>query len=131
MGPPLLTKQKYTLTNQFVTHKVKPSLRLAITPTSEGIDPFIEWVVSLTDRIGRARVLARVQRMAAGNFGDCKPLDSGAWELRIDHGPSYRVYYARAGSQLILLLIGGDKRKQKADIATAIDYWQDWQRKNK
>ena len=98
--------------------------------TPEGKDPFKDWIASLADRMARARLLARVQRMAAGNFGDCKPLDGGVWELRIDHGPGYRVYYARSGSRLVLLLIGGDKRKQQTDIATAIDYWQDWQRRN-
>lgn len=98
--------------------------------TQEGKDPFKDWIASLADRMARARLLARVQRMAAGNFGDCKPLDGGVWELRIDHGPGYRVYYARAESRLVLLLIGGDKRKQQTDIATAIDYWQDWQRRN-
>ena len=98
--------------------------------TQEGKDPFKDWIASLADRMARARLLARVQRMAAGNFGDCKPLDGGVWELRIDHGPGYRVYYARAGSRLELLLIGGDKRRQQTDIATAIDYWQDWQRRN-
>ena len=97
--------------------------------TPEGKDPFKDWIASLADRMARARLLARVQRMAAGNFGDCKPLDGGVWELRIDHGPGYRVYYARAGSRLVLL-IGGDKRRQQTDIATAIDYWQDWQRRN-
>ena len=99
--------------------------------TPEGKDPFKDWVMSLADRMARARLLARVQRMAAGNFGDCKPLDKGVWELKIDHGAGYRIYYARANSRLILLLIGGDKRRQKADIATAIDYWQDWQGRNK
>jgi putative addiction module killer protein len=99
--------------------------------TQEGKDPFKDWIASLADRMARARLLARVQRMAAGNFGDCKPLDGGVWELKIDHGPGYRVYYARAGSHLILLLIGGDKRRQQTDIATAIDYWQDWQRRHK
>lgn len=98
--------------------------------TQEGKDPFKDWIASLADRMARARLLARVQRMAAGNFGDCKPLDGGVWELRIDHGPGYRFYYARAGSRLVLLLIGGDKRRQQTDIATAIDYWQDWQRRN-
>ena len=58
--------------------------------TAEGKDPFKDWVSGLADRMARARVLARVQRMAAGNFGDCKPLDGGVWELRIDHGPGYR-----------------------------------------
>lgn len=99
--------------------------------TPEGKDPFKNWLESVVDRMARARVLARVQRMGAGNFGDCKPLNGGVWELRIDQGPGYRVYYAKAGSRLILLLIGGDKRRQQADIATALDYWKDWQRRHK
>src|SRR5574337_767429 len=87
--------------------------------TPEGREPFREWLASLGDRMAKARIAARVQRLAAGNFGDCKPLDGGVWELRIDHGPGYRVYYARAGERLILLLVGGDKRHQQADIETA------------
>ena len=81
--------------------------------TPEGKDPFKNWLESVVDRMARARVLARVQRMGAGNFGDCKPLNGGVWELRIDQGPGYRVYYAKAGSRLILLLIGGDKTGDK------------------
>ncbi|MES2262046.1 MAG: type II toxin-antitoxin system RelE/ParE family toxin [Pseudomonadota bacterium] len=96
----------------------------------DGHDPMKEWLANLADRQARARILVRVQRMAAGNFGDCKPLANGVWELRIDHGPGYRVYYARSGEKLLLLLIGGDKRKQQADIATAIAYWKDWNRRN-
>jgi putative addiction module killer protein len=68
--------------------------------------------------------------MAAGNFGEHKPLSDGVWELRIDHGPGYRVYYAQAGQRVLLVLIGGDKRRQQADIETAVRYWQDWQRRN-
>lgn len=74
-------------------------------------------------------MLTRIQRMRAGNFGDCKPVGSGVWELRIDYGPGYRVYYALAGQQLILLLQGGDKRKQQADIDSAVACWQDWNRR--
>ena len=99
--------------------------------TNDGKDPFKDWVSKLADRVARAKVLARVQRMAAGNFGDCKPLDEGVWELRIDHGPGYRVYYARAGNRLILLLIGGDKRRQQSYIDVAVTYWNDWQRRHK
>ena len=97
--------------------------------TADGHDPFDEWLKGLTDRQARARVVVRMQRMAAGNFGDCKPIADGVWELRIDHGPGYRVYYAQAGRKLILLLIGGDKRKQQADIDAAQEYWQDWKRR--
>ena len=97
--------------------------------TTGGHDPFKEWLANLADRQARARVIVRVQRMAAGNFGDCKPIAEGIWELRIDYGPGYRVYYARAGEKLLLLLIGGDKRKQQADIDTALAYWNDWNRR--
>lgn len=89
------------------------------------------WLAAMADRHARARVLVRVQRMAAGNFGDCKPIAEGVWELRIDWGPGYRVYYAQAGQRLILLLAGGDKRKQQADIATALARWHDWQQRRK
>lgn len=67
--------------------------------------------------------------MAAGNFGDCKPLADGVWELRIDHGPGYRVYYGRIGEKRLLLLGGGDKRKQQAEIDTALASWKDWNRR--
>lgn len=101
--------------------------------TSDGRDPFKDWLAGLADRMARARIIARVGRMAGGNFGDCKPIADGAgvWELRIDHGPGYRVYYAAAGKKIVILLVGGDKRRQKADIKTAEDYWKDWQARNK
>lgn len=98
--------------------------------TEDGRSPLKDWLTDLVDRRARALVLVRLQRMAAGNFGDCKSVVGGVWELRIDHGPGYRVYYARAGKKLLLLLIGGDKRKQQDDIATALAYWQDWKRRN-
>jgi len=98
--------------------------------TEDGRDPMKDWLASLADRQARARIMVRLQRMATGNFGDCKPLAGGVWELRIDHGPGYRVYYTRAGKKLVLLLIGGDKRKQQADIDTAMAYWKDWNRRN-
>ncbi len=85
---------------------------------------------ALANRQARARVLVRVLRMAAGNFGDCKPLDGGVCELRIDWGPGYRVHDALAGRRVVLLLLGGDKRRQRADIAAALTYWQDWQRRS-
>ncbi|MET0268502.1 MAG: type II toxin-antitoxin system RelE/ParE family toxin [Duganella sp.] len=98
--------------------------------TASGRDPLKEWLANLSDRQARVRILVRLQRMGAGNFGDCKPLTDGVWELRIDHGPGYRVYYARADEKLLLLLVGGDKRKQQADIVTAVSYWKDWNRRN-
>lgn len=98
--------------------------------TEAGSDPYADWLAGVADRVARARVLARTQRLRAGTFGDCRVLREGVWELRIDHGPGYRVYYAQAGRRLVLLLIGGDKRTQRSDIDTAVCYWQDWQRRN-
>lgn len=94
-----------------------------------GRDVFGEWLTDLGDRRAQARIALRIERLAAGNMGDCKPLRDGVWELRIDHGPGYRVYYARAGRALVLLLCGGDKHRQQSDILRAISYWQDWQRR--
>lgn len=65
----------------------------------EGFDPYARWLAELAVRQARARVLVRVLRMGAGNFGDCKPVHDGIWELRIDYGPGYRVYYAQAGKR--------------------------------
>lgn len=96
----------------------------------DGSIPFKTWLAGLADRIAKAKIAARVQRVASGNFGDHKPLTDGVWELRVDQGPGYRVYYALAGKQVVLLLVGGDKRRQQADIETAVDYWKDWQKRN-
>ena len=88
-----------------------------------GKDVIGAWFQGLRDR----RVSARIERLAIGLFGDCKPLRESVWEMRIDEGPGYRVYYARAEHRVVLLLCAGDKRTQAADIRRAIDYWHDWQ----
>ncbi len=97
--------------------------------TASGKDVFEEWLESLRDEKAEARIAARITRLAAGNFGDCKPLRDGVWELRIDWGPGYRVYYALVGRTSLLLLCGGDKRKQAADIARSVGYWNDYKRR--
>ena len=89
-----------------------------------------DWINGLKDRVGRARIQVRVDRLAHGNPGQHRHLGEGVSELKIDVGPGYRVYYARAGENLILLLVGGDKRRQQADIETALNYWADWKRRN-
>ena len=71
-------------------------------------------------------MVARIDRLSAGNFGDCKTLRGGLFELRIDWGPGYRVYYAPVGKECVLLLCGGDKRKQSSDIKRALDYLKDY-----
>ena len=95
-----------------------------------GPDHFAQWLEGLKDRQAKARIAVRLIRLQNGNFGDCKPVGEGVWEQRIDWGPGYRVYYAQSGKRLILLLTGGDKRKQQADIDAAVGYWNDWKRKN-
>jgi putative addiction module killer protein len=98
--------------------------------TEDGRDPFQDWVKSLRDPIAKVQVIKRVNRIESGNFGDHKPCRDGVWELRIDQGPGYRVYYAMAGAVVVLLLCGGSKDSQDADIARAIGYWKDWQRRS-
>ncbi len=83
-------------------------------------DTYAQWLDGLRDIKARARVLARVERLAAGNPGDVKPVGEGVSEMRIDYGPGYRVYYTMRGRTLIILLAGGDKRTQASDIKTAM-----------
>ena len=72
------------------------------------------------------KIAGRIDRLAAGNFGDCKPLRQSVCELRIDWGPGYRVYYALLGRVCVLLLWGGDKQKQSSDIERAMEYLKDY-----
>jgi putative addiction module killer protein len=81
---------------------------------------FSLWIDGLRDIRARARVLARVERLIAGNPGDTKPVGEGVSELRIDYGPGYRVYYKRRGRDLVILLAGGDKKRQKKDVQNAL-----------
>ena len=83
-------------------------------------ETYARWLDGLRDLHARARVLARVERLAAGNTRDVKPVGEGISELRIDYGPGYRVYYTMRGRAVIILLAGGDKRTQAADIKTAL-----------
>lgn len=83
-------------------------------------DTFHHWLGSLADRRAKARIVDRIKRASNGNFGDAKPVGSGVSEMRIDCGPGYRVYFFRRGKTLVILLCGGDKKSQKADIAQAI-----------
>ena len=87
---------------------------------------FDGWIRKLKDRRAAARVLGRIDRLAAGNAGDVKPVGGGISELRIDHGPGYRVYYLQDGPRLILLLCGGDKSSQDRDIEQAHRIAEKW-----
>lgn len=81
---------------------------------------FANWLDSLRDIRARARILVRIERLAAGNPGDVKPVSEGVSELRIDYGPGYRVYFKQQGRELVILLAGGDKKTQANDIKTAL-----------
>lgn len=97
--------------------------------TPNGVDVFGTWLLSLRDEKAKARIRARITRLSLGNFGDCKALREGVSELRIDHGPGYRVYFARVGEMIVLLLAGGDKATQRADIAHAVQNLHDFKRR--
>lgn len=96
-----------------------------------GCKPYADWLDGLTDNKTKARIVARVGRMVAGNFGDCKPLRDGVQELKIDFGPGYRVYLSKQGPVLVLLLCGGNKSDQSRDIERAIAYLKDWKQRGK
>ena len=96
-----------------------------------GSDVIGDWMASLGDLKARARIAARLDRLSLGNLGDCKPLREGVSELRIDCGPGYRVYYAMLGRTCVLLLCGGDKRRQASDIKRAIEYLEDFKERTR
>jgi putative addiction module killer protein len=97
--------------------------------TTAGKCPVDEWLDSLRDKRAVARIITQIDRLKTGNFGDHKYLQAGVWELRIDVGPGYRVYYAMRGGTCVLLLCGGVKRRQAADIQRAIACWGDYQKR--
>ena len=87
--------------------------------------PFREWLEEL-DTVTRARVQARVLRFELGNLGDHKEVGGGVWEARMAFGAGYRLYFGRKGRELVLLLMGGDKKSQKSDIRRAKELWADY-----
>ncbi|MGD9504778.1 MAG: type II toxin-antitoxin system RelE/ParE family toxin [Syntrophobacteraceae bacterium] len=97
--------------------------------TESGRKPFKEWLEGLRDIKARAKVRVRLDRARLGNLGDRKAVGAGVWEMRIDYGPGYRVYFGQDGARVILLLLGGDKSAQQRDIETAKRYWLDHQEK--
>jgi len=98
------------------------AIELRYYQTVAGEQPFVELLQGLKDRQARTRIA----RVAVGNFGDTGPVGDGVLELRIDWGPGYRVYFARLGQVVVLLLCGGDKRTQQKDIDRAKAYFEDY-----
>ena len=95
----------------------------------DGKDVYLDWLKQVPAFTAKKQLMERINGGELGNFGDHKFCRDGVWEMRLDIGAGYRVYYAQAGSQVVLLLCGGDKRSQDADIVRAVQYWQDWQRR--
>jgi putative addiction module killer protein len=104
------------------THKYQ----VQVFRTGGGKEPFHEWLSSLDTR-DRAIVRGRIERVRHGLLGDCKSVGGGVFELRINCGPGYRVYFGISGKELVLLLIGGDKKTQKRDILKAKEFWSEWE----
>ncbi len=93
---------------------------------SNGRQPFIEWFESIRDKNTQNRIDKRLERFEDGNFGDCRSVGRGVFELRLHFGPGYRIYFGQIDDRLILLLCGGDKTSQTRDIEIAKAYWQEY-----
>ena len=89
-------------------------------------ETFRHWLAKLRDRVAVARINARIRRLSNGNFGDCKYLRQTIYELRVDHGPGYRVYFTTEGNSVVLLLVGGSKGTQDNDIKNSIRIAEAW-----
>ena len=97
--------------------------------TVDGGSPFDEWLQGLRDPRVRARIRTRLDRASLGNLGDCASVGEGVFELRLFHGPGYRVYYGLHDATVLVLLYGGVKGSQRRDIRTAKAYWSDYRRR--
>ena len=106
-------------------------LELRHYQAADGRRPFLEWLEGLRDKEARRRIEARLAVVAAGSLGDTEPVGHGVLELRIGWGPGYRVYFARIGEVVVLLLCGGDKRSQDQDIKDAKRYFEDFKRRTR
>ncbi len=102
----------------------KITVEMFILP--DGKIPFEKWIKGLRDRTARAKIEIRIARIRLGNFGDYRSVGEGVYELRIDYGPGYRVYYGRSGNRVVLLLCGGDKSSQKEDVKKAKEYFSNY-----
>ena len=93
-----------------------------------GREPFTEWYATIQDRNARNRIQKRLDRLEDGNFGDCRSVGAGVFELRFHFGAGYRIYFGEVENTIVLLLSGGDKSSQARDIERAKDYWLQYKR---
>jgi putative addiction module killer protein len=96
---------------------------------NDGREAFSDWLNGLRNKVAQARIRIRLRQVQAGNFGDCEPVGEGIIELRVHVGAGYRVYCGRHGKTIVLLLCGGDKGSQVADIKRAKGLWSEWKRR--
>jgi putative addiction module killer protein len=131
--PPLLfMKKKMIATMSLISYNINMQKRqLLIYKTTEGKEPFIDWLESIKETKTRNRILTRLDRLQIGNPGDYKYLDQGISELRLKFGAGYRIYYAEEKGKIIILLCGGDKSTQDKDIKKAINYFKDYKEQNR
>ena len=115
----------------FISDNVNEPIELLYYQTRDSRLPYKEWLDGVRDPVAYAAIQSRTDRLKRGLFGDCAPVGNGVWEIRVDTGPGYRVYYARSGKQVVLLLCGGDKRKQAADIKKAKRYAKDYEKRTR
>ena len=106
-----------------------PVIELFRYQREDGLEPLTEWLSALRDKVAQARIRVRLRQVQAGNFGDVEPVGDGVSELRIHVGAGYRVYCARHGRTVVILLCGGDKGSQSADIKRAKEFWLEWKRR--
>jgi len=120
-----LNLDTYSFINENMTYKIEHYLSSAGEQ-----DQYTVWLIQLRNKQAKVAIIRRMMRIENGNFGDHRYCRDGVWEIRIDVGPGYRIYYALAGQRVVLLLCGGDKRTQDTDITRSVNYLQDWQRRN-
>jgi len=102
---------------------------IEVYETDLGKKPFDDWLKELSDAQARHIIRARLVRARAGNLGNCKTLGNGINEMKIDFGPGYRIYFAKTGKALVLLMCGGSKRTQAKDIQKAVAYLSDYKKR--
>ena len=106
-------------------HNTQPR-ELEFYRTQNGREPFTEWFESIADKITLNRIERRIDRLKRGNFGDCKSVGEGVFELRLHFGSGYRIYFGEVANTVVVLLCGGDKSSQTRDIERAKTYWLEY-----
>lgn len=109
-----------------INTKKMQSRVVKIYRNQDGKEPLVDWLESVQDITTRARIKNRLRRLELGNLGDTKSVGQGVYELRLDFGPGFRVYFGNVDNMIVLLLCGGDKGSQTKDIKKAIEYWFDY-----